>query len=221
MKKISVKRNRKGFIPVMMVIIITVFLTMSLISCEIPEGQGDSAGYADDIAGSTALETNERGETVVVATDKDGNKVVYETDKSGKIKESRKSEAKKKGEKQKEDEKTTAAATKGTTAASATAPATAATTKAQVCYISIDGYCSGKAVSVQGGDTAYSILVRSGASVSGSSSYVKGINGLYEFDKGPGSGWVYSVNGYSPSVGAGSYSVKAGDSISWNYITGN
>jgi hypothetical protein len=88
-----------------------------------------------------------------------------------------------------------------------------------VCYITVEGYCTNKSITLQGGDTVYSILKRTGASVSGSKSYVKGINGLYEFDKGPQSGWMYSVNGSTPNVSCGSYKVKAGDKIKWYYVT--
>lgn len=101
-----------------------------------------------------------------------------------------------------------------------TQTSTQATTQTKrVCYISVEGYCSNMEISLQGGDTAYSVLCRSGAAVSGSSSYVKGINGRFEFDEGPSSGWVYYLNGSKPSVGCGSCSVKAGDSIKWDYVT--
>lgn len=48
-------------------------------------------------------------------------------------------------------------------------------------------------------------------------SYVEGIDKLYEFDQGPKSGWVYSVNGELPSKGSGSYKPEAGDRIAWLY----
>lgn len=209
------KTNIKSILSAAVVIVMTLLLTLGLISC----GVGDSVdSVVDTVKGETILETNEEGETLVVATDKNGETVVYETGKDGKIKESRKAE--KSGDKSEKSGESSAKATKATQSTTkATTAATTAATQAQVCYISIDGYCSGKAISIQGGDTAYSILKRSGASVSGSSSYVKGINGLFEFDKGPQSGWKYSVNGYTPNVGAGSYGVSAGDSISWYYVT--
>lgn len=89
----------------------------------------------------------------------------------------------------------------------------------QVCYISIEGYCSGKEISLQGGDTVYSILCRSGATVAGSGHYIKGINGRFEFDEGPTSGWTYYVNGSRPTTGCGSCSIKAGDVVTWEYVT--
>jgi len=122
----------------------------------------------------------------------------------------------------KEDKKETAQKTetqKTTQKATQKATTEAATQAKKVCYITIEGYCGGKEISLQGGDTAYSILCRSGASVSGSGHYVKGINGRFEFDEGPTSGWVYYVNGSRPTVGCGSYSIKAGDSITWDYVT--
>jgi len=50
-----------------------------------------------------------------------------------------------------------------------------------------------------------------------SSTYIQGINNLYEFDGGRWSGWMYSVNGWYPNYGCGVYFVKAGDKIEWNY----
>lgn len=53
----------------------------------------------------------------------------------------------------------------------------------------------------------------------GQAVYVKGINGLKEFDYGGRSGWKYKVNGSYPSVGAGSYVLKDGDQVEWIYST--
>ncbi len=49
------------------------------------------------------------------------------------------------------------------------------------------------------------------------SSYIEGINNLYEFDCGSASGWVYKVNGSSPGEGCSSYLPKNGDSIEFCY----
>ena len=90
------------------------------------------------------------------------------------------------------------------------------TAPAKVCYVTIDGYCSGKAITLQGGDTAYSVLKRSGASVVAENSqfgiYVKAINGRYAEGV---SGWMYSVNGVTPNTSAGNYGVKSGDTVRW------
>ena len=48
--------------------------------------------------------------------------------------------------------------------------------------------------------------------------YVKGIGGLYEFDCGSESGWMYSVNGRTPNVGASNYQVSNGDTIVFFYV---
>lgn len=53
----------------------------------------------------------------------------------------------------------------------------------------------------------------------GQAVYVKGINGLMEYDYGGRSGWKYQVNGSYPSVGAGSYLLKDGDQVEWIYTT--
>ena len=47
--------------------------------------------------------------------------------------------------------------------------------------------------------------------------YVEGIGYLYEFDAGPKSGWMYSVNGSFPNYGCSSYTLSDGDEIKWLY----
>ncbi|SFH82704.1 protein of unknown function [Tindallia magadiensis] len=49
------------------------------------------------------------------------------------------------------------------------------------------------------------------------SNYVEGIHNLYEFDTGPLSGWMYSVNGWFPNYGSSRYLLEAGDKIEWKY----
>ncbi|OBY80478.1 hypothetical protein BBG47_06340 [Paenibacillus sp. KS1] len=51
----------------------------------------------------------------------------------------------------------------------------------------------------------------------GAAAYVKGIDNLYEFDKGSGSGWMYSINNKFPNKSAGAWEVKPGDHIQWLY----
>ena len=47
--------------------------------------------------------------------------------------------------------------------------------------------------------------------------YIEGINQLYEFDCGKKSGWVYTINGVSPSYGCSDYILNNGDTIEWSY----
>ncbi len=47
--------------------------------------------------------------------------------------------------------------------------------------------------------------------------YISGIQDIYELDYGDLSGWMYFVNGESPSVGCGEYAVSDGDLIEWRY----
>jgi hypothetical protein len=75
------------------------------------------------------------------------------------------------------------------------------------------------------GESVLDILVRYGKEnkipvvFSGlkSGGYVEGINGVFEFDYGAESGWVYEVNGTMPKTGAGAYKPKNGDTIIWRY----
>ena len=47
--------------------------------------------------------------------------------------------------------------------------------------------------------------------------YIAGINYIYEFDFGDLSGWVYHVNGITPSRNCGEYVLSDGDEIQWLY----
>lgn len=78
------------------------------------------------------------------------------------------------------------------------------------------------------GETVYDILIQAaqqagllldcrGTAGNGRLAYVAGIQGLYEFDFGDLSGWVYHVNGQSPDVGCGAYVLADGDRIQWLY----
>jgi hypothetical protein len=73
------------------------------------------------------------------------------------------------------------------------------------------------------GDTVLSVLQREGRNagvpVDASGGYVRGIGGLFEFDGGPQSGWMYAVNGWYPIYSSASYTLSNGDSIQWRYTT--
>ena len=79
----------------------------------------------------------------------------------------------------------------------------------------------------QDGDTVYDVLRQAGRahgiSISSRGTtfgvYIEGINGLFEFDGGPLSGWMYSVNDWYPNFGAAVYFLQPGDRIEWNYTT--
>ena len=49
------------------------------------------------------------------------------------------------------------------------------------------------------------------------SSYIEGVNHLYEFDCGKESGWMYKVNDWFPNYGCSAYTLKNGDDIVWCY----
>jgi len=50
-----------------------------------------------------------------------------------------------------------------------------------------------------------------------STGYISGIDNLYEFQFGDLSGWMYVVNGKTPSVGSKEYVLSDGDEIQWLY----
>ena len=49
------------------------------------------------------------------------------------------------------------------------------------------------------------------------STYIEGINYLYEFSCGQQSGWMYKVNGWFPNYGCSSYKLEGGETIVWAY----
>lgn len=63
------------------------------------------------------------------------------------------------------------------------------------------------------------LLDQSGINYRVRSGYVSEIDGQAEFDKGPVSGWRFSINGKYPSIGAGVVKIKRGDSIRWLYFS--
>ena len=79
--------------------------------------------------------------------------------------------------------------------------------------------------SISEGDTVFDVLVSATKKnkiqidydSSNETVYIKGINGLYEFDCGELSGWMYKVNGETPNVGCSGYKLKDGDVIEWIY----
>lgn len=83
--------------------------------------------------------------------------------------------------------------------------------------------------SIEEGETVYDILTEAARTYGiqvenkGSSAnphgmvYIAGINYLYEFDFGDLSGWVYHVNGVSPSRGCAEYELSDGDTVEWLY----
>ena len=76
-------------------------------------------------------------------------------------------------------------------------------------------------VELEDGDTVMSVLKRAakdrGIDIASTFDYVKGIGGLREKNCGGSSGWLYSVNGVYPNVGAEQYEISAGDVIKWEY----
>lgn len=92
-------------------------------------------------------------------------------------------------------------------------------------YIYIKGYkgviLTKTKVEIQENDTVMSLTKRvlraNGIDYKGSSGYIASIDGQGEKDKGPGSGWMYSVNGEFPDIGADSVDVYDGDYIKWLY----
>ena len=97
-------------------------------------------------------------------------------------------------------------------------------------YVPADGVILPPTVfDIEAGDTVFDILTEAAQTYgiqvenkgsAGSSHgmvYIAGINYIYEFDYGDLSGWVYHVNGITPSRSCGEYELSDGDRIEWLY----
>lgn len=84
-----------------------------------------------------------------------------------------------------------------------------------------------KAVQFQEGESVFDVFRRTlrgekihfeyvDASAYGSV-YIEGIGNIYEFDCGPQSGWMYSVNGVYPGLGCADYKLSEGDKVVISY----
>jgi len=210
------KKKMREFLIAVMLVVMAAALCITLISCGSSEKSDDAAKAKTQTETVLDEDDGEAAEDESEKTDADiSSKSDTRADSKSKEKTSGKSDSKSAS-----DKKDGSSKFEKTDTDNDKEPVTEPTTKApDVCYITIENYCSSKAITLQGGDTVYSVLCRSGASVSGSGHYVKGINGKFEFDEGPTSGWTYYVNGSKPGVSCGSYSVKAGDNIKWDYVT--
>lgn len=94
-------------------------------------------------------------------------------------------------------------------------------------YVPDDAVIFSKTVGFDSGESVYDILRRicdensiqmeASYTPAFNSYYVEGINNLYEFDCGQGSGWMYSVNGVFPNYGCSSYKPASNDKIAFRY----
>ena len=76
-------------------------------------------------------------------------------------------------------------------------------------------------IEIENGDTVYDVLSeickKENILFSANMGYIEGIDNIFEMDFGKSSGWIYFVNGESPSVGCQSYKLVDGDKIEWHY----
>lgn len=94
-------------------------------------------------------------------------------------------------------------------------------------YVPDDAVIFSKTVGFDSGESVYDVLRRicdensiqmeASYTPAFNSYYVEGINNLYEFDCGQGSGWMYSVNGIFPNYGCSSYKPASNDKIAFRY----
>ena len=81
---------------------------------------------------------------------------------------------------------------------------------------------SGKKIVIHNNSTVLSVLQEAcglyGIDILSYKGYVSSMNGLSEFDQGPNSGWLYQVDGNTPSTtGADQYRLSGGERVTWYY----
>ena len=85
---------------------------------------------------------------------------------------------------------------------------------------------SGLSLELAPGQTAFDALRQTGLTLDYTGSpgrksvYLRGVGGLYERDCGPGSGWVFSVNGTYPNAGCSAVALNDGDVVSFQFTDG-
>ncbi len=71
------------------------------------------------------------------------------------------------------------------------------------------------------GTTVYQALIDTGLDLtvtsSSGSTYIDGINGVVASETGANAGWLFTVNGETPSVGADALEIADGDNIVWTF----
>ena len=119
----------------------------------------------------------------------------------------------------------TSAASTSATSASATEPAAD-----EVAFtMTIDASDADKGVlyeansTAKKGATVYDALIDTGLDLtitsSSGSTYVDGIEGVVASEVGPNAGWMFTVNGEMPSVGADALEITDGDQIEWTFTS--
>ena len=219
--------------------VITVLLIIGILTCTLLIGCGGASN--NDITEKTT-EASQESSTVEVSESQESNTVKAtesqnhrddiqstENEKNTTVavttspvqKATEKATEKKITDKTSNEKKETVPTSKPTQAVTETPEPTEAP-KIKTCTITVDDFCSSKTIEIVEGETVYDILKKTGASVSarntGYGVYIEGINGRFEFDEGPTSGWVYTVNGSRPSTSCNKYEVKSGDKIVWTYV---
>ena len=73
------------------------------------------------------------------------------------------------------------------------------------------------------GATVYDALIDTGldltVTTSSGTTYIDGIEGIVASEVGPNAGWLFTVNGESPNVGADAYQIADGDEIVWTFTS--
>ncbi|MDR1440292.1 MAG: S-layer homology domain-containing protein, partial [Clostridiales bacterium] len=84
-------------------------------------------------------------------------------------------------------------------------------------------YYASRRLELSESETAFTLLQKTGLGIKYAGHrehagyYVEEINGFGEFDDGPRSGWMYSVNGAFPNYSSSLYYLQDGDTVRWLY----
>ena len=123
-----------------------------------------------------------------------------------------------------------ASASASAASASASASAASATAADEVAFtMTIDASDADKGVlyeassTAKKGTTVYEALIDTGLDLSvitsSGSTYVDGIGDVVASEVGSNAGWMFTVNGESPNVGADAFEITEGDQIEWTFTS--
>ncbi len=182
---------------------------------------------------ATTIKADKKGETTEKATDKVSDKEKNSTTAKPSASNTKKSENKSQNKKKKSKEKKKEKQTKAENACYITIDCSSILSKTDNLkeghedFVPQNGIILKKTKCIfNDGDSVFNILekvcsengIRLSARDTVYGIYVVGINNLDEFDCGTASGWVYTVNGKSPSYTCGKYKVSVGDEIVFKYV---
>jgi hypothetical protein len=175
------------------------------------QNAADEAG--DEAAGTMAAAAEETGSSEAAASQNSGTSEKSTVEAADPVKDDRPASGQSAG----------SGSAAGVPAAATAEPQKKASPNFTV-YDSVSGsFLASIAANISEGDTVAEVTMEAldgdcRATGSGDSIYFSRILKVSEKSAGPMSGWCFYVNGQKPGLSAGSYKLKAGDTVEWKFL---